>query len=438
MRYVPPFGTTDPNASYRNGDARLGIQGSIPPAEAFESPMREIVALIDFSGLTPTSDDLAQLTKGVRSQALNFAVDTGSVNNLSVAYDPVFVELTNGLPLRVLVAHTNTGPSNLVVNNLVAAAIKRADRTDVQAGDLVAGEVACVVYDGQFFQLMNFLGVGGANVNNNYYDISIPFCLDTSITPNTITAIFSPPLTTIVAGDLILVQIANANTAGASITVNSLASKSVVVGDLSTLVANQIVPGMIALMIYDGTRFQLLNPIRTKTVATPSGGIAIVKRFVYQDPNYHISTVFNQFVEAFRVTYAPVAATNAVSISMIGAFNSEEVNTNPIGRAIDGYVAYSTDGGSTWNPPSWPGFDFPLTGTFKANPAMADFIEGAQHINPGIQRVDFNFMIAGEMTVPTGAPNIIFKLMFVSAHADSPTTMVHGGTIVEITEYAGS
>lgn len=154
--------------------------------------MREIVNLIDYSGFTPDQNDLAQLTRSVRSQALNFAVDTGSVNNLSVAYDPPIVWLTVGLPLRVLVAHSNTGPANLAVNNLVAVAIHRADGSNVEQGDLIAGEVACLIYDGQFFQLQNYLGLGGDTVNNNFYDLGIPFCLDNSVTPNTVTAIFSP------------------------------------------------------------------------------------------------------------------------------------------------------------------------------------------------------------------------------------------------------
>ena len=433
MRYVPPFGVTDLEAPYYNGDSRLGIQGSIPPAEAFESPMREIVNLIDYAGLVPTSDDLEQLTKGVRQQSLNWAVDTGSVNNLSVAYDPPFVLLSNGVPLRVLVAHTNTGPSNLVVNNLVGAAIHRADGANLKAGDLVAGEVACLVYDGQFFQLINFYGNDAINVDNNYYEIGIPYTVDTSAVVNTITAIFAPPITTVVAGDAILVMIAHNNTSATHITVNSLPSKEVIIGDGSQLVGGQIALGMIAMLIYDGTKFQLVNPILAKSA--PVGG-AIAGRFVYQDPNYHISTVFNVFIEAFRFTYYPQGTGNDVYVSLVGAFNSEEVNTNPIGRSIDGYLAYSTDGGSSWNPSSWPGYDYPTVGSFKANVAIADFVEGSQHINPGIQRVDFNFMIQGQLTVPSGPPaTIIFKLMFASTHPDSPTTLVHGGTMCEVIEY---
>jgi hypothetical protein len=436
MRYVPPFGTTDPDASYRNGDSRLGLQGSIPPAEAFESPMREIVALIEHANLTPTSNDLEQLTKGVRRQALNFAVDTGSVNNLSVAYDPPFVSLTSGLPLRILVAHTNTGAASLVVNNLVAAAIHRADGAALSAGDLVAGEVSTLIYDGQFFQIANYFGGPASEVTNNYYEIGIPYCADSSGVANTITAIFSPAITSLAAGDPIMVKIANANTGATTITVNALASKNVRTGDNSVLVANQVVTGMIALLVYDGTVFQLLNPIRAKTAGSSSGGVQIVNRAVYQDPQYHISTLYNTYVEAFRYTYDPVNAGDDVYVQFIGSFNAEEVNTSPIGRAINGYVAYSTDGGTTWNPSAWPGRDYPTVGTFMANTAMAEFIEGTQHINPGINRVDFNFMIAGQMTVPAGPPaSIIFKLMFCSAYVDSPTTMVHGGTIVEVTEY---
>ena len=50
MRYFQPFGVTDPNASYINGDRTVGRAGSIIPAEAIEQTQREIVEVIDKSG----------------------------------------------------------------------------------------------------------------------------------------------------------------------------------------------------------------------------------------------------------------------------------------------------------------------------------------------------------------------------------------------------
>src|SRR5215472_12647466 len=112
MRYIPPFGreaeagiAPDGIVPYINGDTSRGIEGSIPPAEVFEFPQRELIDAIRFSGLVPTNSDLRQLTRGIRSQHLNWARDTGSENELSVALEPPLQAYTPGLPLRVRVAH---------------------------------------------------------------------------------------------------------------------------------------------------------------------------------------------------------------------------------------------------------------------------------------------------------------------------------------------
>ena len=41
MKYNQPYGITDPEAPYINGDPSIGRQGSIIPAAAVEFPQRE-------------------------------------------------------------------------------------------------------------------------------------------------------------------------------------------------------------------------------------------------------------------------------------------------------------------------------------------------------------------------------------------------------------
>lgn len=67
MKYTQPFGISDPNAGYQDGDLILGIDGSIPPAQAIEDPQRELDHLITFAGLTPTNGDLQQVRKAVQA-----------------------------------------------------------------------------------------------------------------------------------------------------------------------------------------------------------------------------------------------------------------------------------------------------------------------------------------------------------------------------------
>lgn len=77
MKYQPPFkyGATpavagihndDADASYVNGDPATGTEGSVPPAEAWEHPQREILKVITEAGLTPDHTDLTQLWQALQ------------------------------------------------------------------------------------------------------------------------------------------------------------------------------------------------------------------------------------------------------------------------------------------------------------------------------------------------------------------------------------
>ena len=55
MKYNQPYGVSDPNAPYINGNPTTGTMGSIPPAASIEYPQREIVNVISNGGLTPTT-----------------------------------------------------------------------------------------------------------------------------------------------------------------------------------------------------------------------------------------------------------------------------------------------------------------------------------------------------------------------------------------------
>ena len=66
MKYVPPLGATDPNASYQDGNPEAGILGSIVPAAAIERPQREILNVLTAAGLTPSDTDLTQLLAAIR------------------------------------------------------------------------------------------------------------------------------------------------------------------------------------------------------------------------------------------------------------------------------------------------------------------------------------------------------------------------------------
>src|SRR5262245_30767034 len=140
MKYVPPYGreSEGDTAHYINGNPAEAREGSIPPAAAFENPMRELVGIIEKSKITALDSDLLQVAKGVRSQRMNYADDTGSVNTLSVAYDPPITTYNVGLPLRVKVKNTNNGPSTIDAGG-GRVQIRKPNGAQVASGDLPAG-----------------------------------------------------------------------------------------------------------------------------------------------------------------------------------------------------------------------------------------------------------------------------------------------------------
>jgi len=301
MRYVQPYGITDLDAPYINGDPSIGRQGSIPPAAAFEHPMREIVGVISKSQITPSESDLLQLVKAVRSQRINFASDTGATNAMVVAYDPPITGYTIGLPLRVLVLRTNTSSTVTLDAGAGSASVKKMDGTNPAIGDLPAGAVIEVTWSGTVWQLTNFVGApaSGPPVITN---IGIPYCVDSSNVANQITAVFSPALdaSKVVPGTPILVKVANTNTGATAIKVNALPNAVVYPrGDTPSnppyppavapapCVHSDMVAGDVVLFVYDGTAWWITpDPVIVADgtinvpaqYATPALALAALKR----------------------------------------------------------------------------------------------------------------------------------------------------------------
>lgn len=71
MEYQPPINgdTGDDNRSFVNGNALLGVEGSIPSAESIEHTQREIIAAIEAAGLVPDEGDLMQLAQAIAASA---------------------------------------------------------------------------------------------------------------------------------------------------------------------------------------------------------------------------------------------------------------------------------------------------------------------------------------------------------------------------------
>lgn len=173
MKYNAPYGASDQDAPFVNGNPLTGTAGSVPPAQSIEHPQREIVNAIIAAGLTPDANDLTQLSKAiialvgsgrpfatpaevlaaaltnkvispatlapaVQGGKWRYAVSGGTANALTVTLNPVPTEAPQYIKVRFSATNTASGPS-IKVNGLTALPTIYSDGTPVLIGEFIAG-----------------------------------------------------------------------------------------------------------------------------------------------------------------------------------------------------------------------------------------------------------------------------------------------------------
>jgi hypothetical protein len=191
MKYQAPYGSpggpNDEAAVWINGNPTAGIEGSIPPAQAFEYPLRELIALIKAGSIIPSDSDLAQLLRSTRSQVPSYLDDTGVADALACSYvtqGQTGVPLsgyTKGMTVRVKVKVTNTGPATINIDSQGNVPIRRGDGGQLTASEIPAGAILELVHDGTNFQLISqtqragFLGIIDTNITKTIYGTGADF-----------------------------------------------------------------------------------------------------------------------------------------------------------------------------------------------------------------------------------------------------------------------
>lgn len=164
MKYNQPYGVTDPDAAYVNGNPSIGRAGSIPPAAAFEYPQREIVQAIIDAGLEPTNDDLTQLSQAIKQFGRVFwGVDTGTANAVVADLTPEVTEYAQPfLAVVKKIATANSGAMTATFNGVGSRALKDHLGSDFGSAAVPASALLLISYDGAIFRVLN----GTTTVNN--------------------------------------------------------------------------------------------------------------------------------------------------------------------------------------------------------------------------------------------------------------------------------
>ena len=165
MKYYAPYGSSDPNAPYVNGDPLNGVAGSIPDCRGFEEVQREVVAAIAAAGLTP-GDDATQLAQVLRSGIMTFTSDLSTAPNTLVLV-PAFAYTKQPLPgtiFRFKATFAPSGDTVAQINGLAGIPVRNPDGSKLTAGAYPAGAMVTMEYDGTYLQLKSGGGSGGGGI----------------------------------------------------------------------------------------------------------------------------------------------------------------------------------------------------------------------------------------------------------------------------------
>lgn len=140
--------TTFPITPSGNATASTTVAGTVQLATATQMLAKTRTGSVGPYVLTP---DLIPSTL-----LSDYKADTGAVNAYAIAPSPAIAAYTVGQIFSFKATNANTGTSTLAVNGLSAQTIKKSGgATDLLTGDIIAGQIVMVEYDGTNFQLLS-------------------------------------------------------------------------------------------------------------------------------------------------------------------------------------------------------------------------------------------------------------------------------------------
>lgn len=113
-----------------------------------------------------TKTRLDKRTKGLLPAGQYYATDTGAADAYVITLSDAPTAYETGRLYAFKAANANTGASTINVNSLGTKTIKKNTSSDLSAGDIAAGQIVFVAYDGTNMQLVSvFPGAGGSSTS---------------------------------------------------------------------------------------------------------------------------------------------------------------------------------------------------------------------------------------------------------------------------------
>ena len=229
----------------------------------------------------------------------------------------------------------NSAGQPVVANTVISATVFNA-----LTADLATGLTTCITKDGQTTPTAN-IPMGGNKITGLAVGTLATDAANLSqvqstavklITPSgvdTITGTMSPVLTAYAAGQMFYFVAAGANTGPVTLNIDGLGAKAVTRDGASALAAGDINSGEIVVVVYDGTRFQMVNAANSFGNTTINGTLTVTGNTGLQ-ANVSITSTLS-VGGTFAVTGA---ATLGNTLAVTGKSDLPTVSTASINAAV--------------------------------------------------------------------------------------------------------
>lgn len=113
---------------------------------------------------TPSTTNKYVTQHGLQKGAEIYAADGEASDTYVITLSPVPAAYYAGMVLHFMANTANTGACTLNVNSLGAKTIKKQNDQDTETGDIEAGQIVTVVYDGTNFQMQSQSALGDQTI----------------------------------------------------------------------------------------------------------------------------------------------------------------------------------------------------------------------------------------------------------------------------------
>ena len=211
----------------------------------------------------------------------------GSANAQTLTLTPAITAYVTGQRFGYFAVATNTGALTININGLGAKAVQWRNLA-LTGNEIEINSAVEIVYDGTAFQSVQLAGNATSRAQaptlGQVQDGTARWGGTSGGSANAHTITLTPAITAYVAGQTFRFVSGFTNTGNATLNVNGLGVKSLLSSATGiNLVAGQLTINLVAEVIYDGTQFQLINPMGTWVTFSPgwsqSGSISYTNNY---------------------------------------------------------------------------------------------------------------------------------------------------------------